>query len=233
MQLSKRLAAVAERVPQNTVIADIGTDHAYVPVYLVQKGICPRAVAGDFNSGPVKSARETVRLYGLEYKIDVRQGDGLEILEPGEVDVVILAGMGGLLVTRILEGGTEVIKQLQCLLLQPNNYAGTVRNWLAENGWGLVDEHLIEENGKFYPVILAEQDRGIFASDIISLEFGPCLLKKGGPVVHKFLEKKKREYENILDGLAKGKSKGVTEKKKEIQQLLQGVKEELNRACKS
>jgi len=228
MQLSRRLAALVQYVPPNTIIADIGTDHAQVPVYLVKNGICFRAVAGDLNSGPVESARETVRLYGLEEKIDIRQGDGLEIVKPGEVDVVIAAGMGGLLMTRILERGREVLKSLQRLVVQPNNNPGLLRSWLVKNGWGIVDEELVQESGKFYPVIVAEQNRGSYAGDSLSLEIGPCLLKKGGPLVQKFLEKKKRDYSKILDTLSKSSNSEAAKKKKEIEKLLAGVKEVLN-----
>lgn len=231
MRLSKRLSTVASCVLPGAIIADIGTDHAYLPVYLVQKNICRRAVASDLNAGPVRSARETVHFYGLEDRVEVRQGDGLQILVPGEVDTVVVAGMGGLLITRILGEGLVVLGQVQRLILQPNNNARQVRRWLLENDWGLVDEHLIEENYKFYPVIVAEPKRGAFARDLLALEFGPRLLEKGGPVMHRYLEKKRREYLKILAGLSNVKEPGLLERKNMIHHLLRGVEEDIKYDC--
>jgi tRNA (adenine22-N1)-methyltransferase len=231
MQLSKRLETIAACIPQNAIIADIGTDHACLPVYLVQKGVCPRAVAGDLNTGPVKSARNMVKSRGLENRIEIRQGDGLEILKPGEVDVVIMAGMGGELMARLLAEGRDKIKSVQRLLLQPNNNAWNVRSWLAENGWGIIDEHLVKERGKFYPVIISEQGRGLFAADSLSLEVGPFLLQKGGPLVKELLEQKSENYAAILEGLSKSKDPSLSRKKKVIKELLQGIKGELERGC--
>jgi len=231
MQLSKRLETIAACIPQNAIIADIGTDHACLPVYLLQKGVCPRAVAGDLNTGPVELACNTVKSRGLENRIEIRQGDGLKILKPGEVDVVIMAGMGGELMARLLEEGKDRIKTVQRLVLQPNNNAGDVRSWLAENGWGIIDEHLVKERGKFYPVIISEQSRGIFATDPLSLEVGPSLLQKGGPLVKEFLALKSEQYNKILEGLSKSMDPSLSKKKKKITEILQGIKGELKHGC--
>lgn len=233
MQLSRRLATLAQHVPRNSVVADIGTDHAYLPVYLVRAGICPRAVASDLNSGPIESARQTVCSYGLEEKIDIRQGDGLEILKPGEVDVVILAGMGGKLIARILEKGPEVLKSVSRLVLQPNNNAGVLRSWLVENNWGIVDEQLIQENRKLYPLIVSVRGRGSFPKDHFSFEIGPCLLQKGGLPLKKLLEQKNKEYLHILEGLSRSSDPKAAEKEKKIRELIKKVREALCNVRKS
>jgi len=233
MQLSGRLATLVECVPPDTIIADIGTDHAYVPVYLVEKGICPKAIAGDLNAGPVESARDTVESYGLETKIEVRQGNGLGILSPGEVDMIIIAGMGGLLIKQMLSEGKDKLQNVNGLLLQPNNHTFEVRSWLMNNGWGIIDERLVLERGKFYPVIICEQNRGILTEDIVPLEIGPCLLQKKGPLVEKLLEQKSREYAKILDGLSRSSDPLTVKKHQRITKLLQGIKEELLRVRKS
>ncbi len=233
MQLSGRLATLVECVRPDTIIADIGTDHAYVPVYLVEKGICPKAIAGDLNAGPVESAMNTVESYGLETKIEVRQGNGLQILSPGEVDMIIIAGMGGLLIEQILSEGKDKLQNVNSLLLQPNNHAFEVRSWLMGSGWGIVDERLVLERGKFYPVIICEQNRGIVTEDPVALEIGPRLLEKGGPLVERFLEKRSRECAGILDGLSRSTNPLKVEKQQRITKLLRGIKEELIRVRKS
>lgn len=233
MSLSRRLFAVARQVPPDCVIADIGTDHALLPAYLVEKGTCPRAIAGDLNPGPVRAARETVQTRGLQDKIEIRRGDGLGILRPGEADVVILAGMGGHLITQILQSSPGVLEKVRRLIVQPNNKAPVLRSWLAGRGWGIVEEDLVEEEGKVYPVIVSEPGRGMTAVDPVSLEVGPCLLKKGGLAVQRLLLRKEKEYAKIMEGLSVGSGTEVERKKEKIQELLAGIKEVLGSGCKS
>lgn len=143
-------------VPRGTRLADIGTDHAYVPIELVQENIIVSAVAGDVKVGPCQAAKEHVEGLKLEQKISVRLGDGLAVLSPGEVDVVVIAGMGGQNIVDILKKGSEVITSVKRLILQPMVAAASVRRWLDKNGWYIIDEMLVQEE-RLYEIIVAER----------------------------------------------------------------------------
>ncbi|WP_051276404.1 tRNA (adenine(22)-N(1))-methyltransferase [Desulfovirgula thermocuniculi] len=199
--LTKRLAAVAAFVPPGAVVADVGTDHALLPVYLVESGICPHAIATELNDGPYRHAFANICRYGLEEKISLRQGDGLAPLCPGEADVVVLAGMGGRSIVRILSSSPEVLAATRRLILQPMTDVGELRSWLADNGWRLVDEDLVEEEGRLYPVIVAEPGREE-VSDPFLLEVGPRLVEKGHPLLPDYLERLKAGYEKVLGALS-------------------------------
>ena len=142
MQLSKRLRAVADLVPGGTVLADVGTDHAYIPIALVEEGKIPRALAMDINQGPLMRAEENIKAHGLEEKIEIRLSDGLEKMKKGEADAVLIAGMGGLLTVRILSGKREILGGAT-LVLQPQSDLPSVRGWLAEEGYAITAEDLV------------------------------------------------------------------------------------------
>ena len=147
MQLSKRLRAVADLVPGGTVPADVGTDHAYIPIALVEEGKIPRALAMDINQGPLTRAEENIKAHGLEEKIETRLSDGLEKMKKGEADTVLIAGMGGLLTVRILSSKREVLGGAT-LVLQPQSDLPSVRGWLTEEGYAITAEDLVLEDGK-------------------------------------------------------------------------------------
>lgn len=155
-KLSKRLTAIANLVPRGDVVADIGSDHALLPVYLVVNGISPRVIAGELNAGPFEAATSQVRAAGLSDRIDVRRGDGLTVLEPGEVDTITIAGMGGALIVDILQQGLDRLTDVRSLILQPNVAEDAVRRWLAEHDYMLLDEQIIMEDGITYPILYAE-----------------------------------------------------------------------------
>ena len=156
MQLSKRLRAVADLVPGGTVPADVGTDHAYIPIALVEEGKIPRALAMDINQGPLTRAEENIKAHGLEEKIETRLSDGLEKMKKGEADTVLIAGMGGLLTVRILSSKREVLGGAT-LVLQPQSDLPSVRGWLAEEGYAITAEDLVLEDGKYYPMMRAQK----------------------------------------------------------------------------
>lgn len=157
MKLGERLAALADFVPQGARIADIGTDHGYLPIELIQKEIADFAVAGDVHKGPYLAAKENIENLGLEQKISVRFGNGLGVLSPGEVDTVVIAGMGGSTIVEILTNEPGVTRALTRLILQPMIGAATVRSWLVTNKWCIVDETLVQDDGRLYEIIVAEQ----------------------------------------------------------------------------
>lgn len=156
IHLSKRLEAVASRIPPGSrLLADIGSDHAFLPLYAVSRGLCRKAVAGDVHDGPLRAARANIRASGLEDRVEARKGDGLAVLGPGEADVIAIAGMGGATMAGILEAGKDKLAGAAKLLLQPNVGAPIVRRWLQDNGWVLQDECVVEEAGLFYEILEA------------------------------------------------------------------------------
>ena len=151
MELSTRLAAIAARVPPGSRLADIGTDHAYLPAYLLLEGTIPCAVASDVNRGPLDRGRETARLAGVEDKIDFRLSDGLNGLREDEADVIVIAGMGGELIARILSEAPWTREKL--LLLQPMTAQPELRQWLNGNGYRIEGETVVLEGEKLYVIL--------------------------------------------------------------------------------
>lgn len=157
IKLSKRLQSIADLVTSGSRIADIGSDHALLPVYLVQSGRCPSAIAGELNKGPWQAAVKGVAEAGLANVIDVRHGDGMSVLNAGDADTVTIAGMGGSLMSMILEAGWQggKLEQVKELVLQPNVGEDLVRRWLVERRFALQNEIIMEEDGRIYEVLHA------------------------------------------------------------------------------
>lgn len=212
IKLSKRLSAIASLVPPGSVLADIGTDHALLPVYLVQQGIIPRAVAGELNAGPFEAARQQVTRRNLEDRISVRRGDGLSILEPGEAETVTIAGMGGGLIVDILSAGLEQLRGVRTLILQPNVAEDAVRRWLIDHDYVLTDELIIEEDGIAYVILYALHAQaaertnaevfkprrlagGFEAAEEDLVRFGPYLLER---MEESFIRRWREEKDKLL-----------------------------------
>jgi tRNA (adenine22-N1)-methyltransferase len=157
VKLSKRLAEIAGRLSGSgfDLLADIGSDHALLPIHAVKHGLCRRAVAADIHDGPLLAAKRNIAGAGLSDRIDIRKGDGLAVLSPGEADAVVIAGMGGSTITGILEAGKDRLAGVRLLLLQPNVGAPLVRRWLHDHGWFLRDECILEEDGLYYDILEA------------------------------------------------------------------------------
>ena len=215
MKLSERLAALVPHLPNGCPLADIGTDHAYLPIYAVREGVAKRAVAGEVIEGPFRSARANVEKYQMEEKIDIRLGNGLSILAPSdEIDCVVISGMGGILISRILEEGKGRLKGVRRLILQPNNGAELVRLWLMEHGWQLMDETMVEEDGYIYEILVAEPARGkpVRYSEK-ELLFGPFLLDRRPPAFEKKWKQELEKWKRILTNLEYGKKTAEVMKK--------------------
>ncbi len=200
MELAKRLAAVAAYVPAGSVTADIGADHAFLPIYLVKTGRCPRVIATELRSGPFQAAKRQVAAHKLGDKIDLRLGDGLQVLKPAEAQVLVLAGMGGNTIREILAAAPEVLRTVQMLVLQPQADPGDLRVWLAANGWKIDDEQLVAEGGRIYVVIAAVQGHEP-VQDHLLLELGPRLVEKKDPLLGKYLQIIAGRYERALAGM--------------------------------
>lgn len=200
MQLDARLAAIAAFVPHGTAVADIGADHAYLAATLVMKGIARRAVVGDLSAGACAAARRTVGTQRLTREIDVRQGDGLSVLAPGEAESIVIAGMGGALIREILAGAPEVLADVQTLVLQPMNSAAKLRRWLYENGWDIVDETLARAGGHLYEIIRAE--RGVRENpDEVFLLIGAKLFEKRDPLLKEHIASKIAKLSRVTAGM--------------------------------
>lgn len=191
-KLSKRLEMVASFVPTGAIVADIGSDHAYLPCYLVHKGIATRAVAGEVVQGPYDSAVRQVRTEGLADKITVRLADGLAAVEEADgVTAVTIAGMGGPLIVSILEKHPQALKTVTRLILQPNIHAKAIREWAVQHGWALQDEVILEEDGKVYEVLVLQ--RGSMDLTEAQTLLGPKLMNTKSAV---FVDKWSREVAN-------------------------------------
>lgn len=231
MDLPKRLAALAAFVPQGSIAADIGTDHAYLPIFLIKQGICSFVIATDLREGPFHSAEQKIREHALEDRIGLRLGDGLQPLKPGEVEVVVLAGMGGNTIRGILDREPQTLAGIKRLVMQPMTDAGDLRVWLAANGWKIVDEELVEDDGRIYVIIAAEPGREVIL-DPVYLEVGPRLLEKKSPLMERHLQSFVVKYERVLEGLALARSSAARKKTTEIERKVARIKE-VAHACSS
>lgn len=224
MELPKRLAALAAFIPHGSIAADIGTDHAYLPVFLVEQGICRLVIATDLREGPYRSAEHKIKEHALEERICLRMGDGLKPLKQGEVEVVVLAGMGGNTIREILSKSPETLAGIKRLVLQPMTDAGDLRTWLAANGWKFADEELVEDEGRLYVIIAAEQGLEV-THDPVYMELGPRLLEKKSPLLGRHLNSFLVKYERVQAGLALASDPAAKKKAMEIEAKLARLRE--------
>lgn len=222
MNIGVRLEAIGHLVPQGCSLADVGTDHAYLPVWLLEKGIITHAVAGDIAEGPCRAARTTVAMYGAKDKVEVRLGSGLKVLKPGEVDCVTIAGMGASTMIDIFEESEAVTKSLKHLVLQPMAGAASLRRWLCEHGWNIVDEDLVEDGIHFYEIISAVQGKAEQQSEVEYM-IGNVLLKKGHPLLAKHFQRQIANLSQLLENMERSQQAMATEKythsKKQLSEL--------------
>ncbi len=200
-RLGPRLAAVAELVLPGLPVADIGTDHGRLPTALVLAGVVPWAVACDRAALPLARARATITRAGAAERVQLRQGEGLAPLAPGEVATAVIAGMGGPTMLTILAADGERTRGLRRILLQPNFGVEGVRRGLAALGLALVDERLVVERGRFYAILVAAPGVGEALDELAGL-VGPHLLARGGPLLTRYLEQELRRCELEAAGLA-------------------------------
>lgn len=196
--LSKRLSTVADFVSQDAVLLDVGSDHAYLPIALLEKNKIERAIAGEVVEGPYQSAVKNVASSGLSDRIAVRLADGLAALKPSDrVTVITICGMGGRLIADILDAGKDKLKDVQRLVLQANNREDDLRSWLQANGFSIIEETIMTENNKHYEIIVAEH--GEMTLSRRELRFGPKLL---GHQTDSFHQKWERELAKLDHALA-------------------------------
>ena len=195
MKLSNRLEMVISFVKSGESAADIGTDHGHVPVELVRRGIVKRACAMDVRKGPLSKAEENVAAAGLKDKIETRLSDGVNKLKAGEAETVIIAGMGGELVIHIMEDGRHVWDTVDQWVLSPHSEIHKVREWLAGNGFTIVKEDMVFEEGKFYTVIDVRKGEYLGGETDKDFRYSPYLRNQKHPVLIAYL---KDEEEKLL-----------------------------------
>lgn len=232
--LSLRLQKAAEYVPQDARLADIGSDHAYLPVALMLQDKISYGIAGEVVVGPYKSAQKQVAKNGLEEKIDVRLADGLEAVElSDEISAITICGMGGVLIRDILQRGKAKnrLSGQERLILQPNVGERQLRLWLIQEGYTIIAESIVEENHKIYELIVAEKLETQPEYTAEEIFFGPFLLQEKNPI---FIEKwthKSAKSKRILASLRQS-DQDVAAKINEVQQEIEWIEEVLADAGK-
>lgn len=220
--ISKRLELVASFVPQGAVLLDVGSDHAYLPIELVERGQIKSAIAGEVVEGPYQSAVKNVESHNLKERIQVRLANGLAAFEEvDQVSVITIAGMGGRLIATILEEGLDKLASVERLILQPNNREDDLRIWLQEHGFQIVAESILEEASKFYEILVVEAGQmKLSARDV---RFGPFLSKEVSPV---FVQKWQKEATKLEFALSQIPEKNL-EERQALAYKIQAIKEVL------
>jgi len=213
--LSERMLRTAAMVSHGNRTADIGCDHAYTSIYLVAQGIAPQVVAMDVNAGPLARAKENVKKFGMEDRITLRLSDGLAALSPGEVDTILIAGMGGPLMERILSTFPETVAATKELVLQPQSEIASFRRFLQGNGFRIVEEDMLSEEGKYYTILRAEHGTEEAWTEEEYL-YGKYLKQEAFPVLRKFLEEEQRMAKEVLTNLEQAGTEKAERRKEEM-----------------
>ena len=227
MQLSQRLSSVASMVTAGNCLADVGTDHGYVPIYLYERNIIPHAIAMDVNKGPLERATLHIAESGMKEAIETRLSDGLAALNPGEADSVVIAGMGGPLIIRILSAYPETTESLKELILQPQSEIPEVRIWLYENGYEIVEEHMVFEDGKYYPMFKAVKNPQAEKLSDLEYKFGKLSVLGEKDVLKAYLVREVSNKQNILNKLMEENSEKSKGRAEEMKALLAELEEML------
>lgn len=241
------MEAIAAMVTPGNVLCDVGTDHGYIPIRLVQAGVVPRAIAMDLREGPLARAKEHIEQEALSEHVETRLSDGVAALMPGEAESIVIAGMGGELEMHILTAGETVCKAAKELILQPQSELGEVRAFLREHGYVILAEDMVFEDGKYYPMMRvgiwdrtaeekAKAEAETEVEDPVAKEqkladlYGPFLLSQKHPVLQQYLVWQESHLSEILAGLKKQPdSEKIAARIAEVEQKLAYNKAAANR----
>ena len=226
MEISRRLQTIAGMVTKGNTACDVGTDHGYLAIYLVEQGICETVIAMDVAKGPLSKAKENIALYHYEDRIKTRLSDGLEKLEKGEAKTVIMAGMGGILITGLIEKGKEILKDVDELILSPHTDVELVRRYLLENEYSIQDETMLTEDGKYYIVMKAVHGAQSYEKSC-EYRYGSKLLIGKNPVLKEYMEKELSKLKALYGNLEDISTENAKKRKLELEEEIQCIKEGL------
>lgn len=234
VKLEGRLLAIAKLVENGSKVADIGTDHGYIPAYLCENKISDFIIAADVNKGPLEKARKEIAKRKMQDNVVLRLGSGLEVLEKGEVDEVIIAGMGGVLIAKLLQDAIEVARDLKKLILQPMQASSDLRKYLYENGFEIESEKLVREDFRVYEIIVAKYTgNNKKIEDEIELEISYELFESKDELLEDFLKIKLEKYESVLAKLKNLDNEQVNNKRNltidKINKIQELIKNEIER----
>jgi tRNA (adenine22-N1)-methyltransferase len=215
VQLSKRLYAIAECVPKESKVVDVGTDHAHIPIYLMRNSRAASCIATDINRGPLEKARLNMKTYGV-HTIDLRLANGLKGIKEDEADVIIIAGMGGYLIIDILENSPQIVKEVKKLILQPQQDIPLVRKFLHTIGFKIEDEKFIEEDGKYYTIIVAALGNEAYEKDY-EYEYGKILIHKKTETFKEYILRKQDKLTEIYQNISQIDTEYTSQRKKELE----------------
>jgi len=227
MKLSSRLQCIANMVEKCETVADIGTDHAHLPIYLIKNSISKKVIASDLRNGPARKAQKNIKESGVEDAIEVRVGNGLEVIKPMEAETIIIAGMGEKLITRILENGQNTAKACRNLILQSMTHHFELRAWLKENKYDIIDEDLCEEEGRIHLVL--KVNNKVKNQDGINIYFGTILFEKNHPLLNAYIHKHIKEHEDVRNELSRVNSSKAHQKLKEFKERMELFHKFLNK----
>jgi tRNA (adenine22-N1)-methyltransferase len=219
MRLSDRLHAIVNLVPKNSIVADIGTDHGYIPLYLIENEISKMVIASDISEGSLKKTISYINKLNLSNKIIPRLGDGLDIIKPFEVDTVIIAGMGGLLIKDILSKDINLTDSITNFVLQPMVAAKELREYLYQNNFVIIDEDLVKEDDKYYEIIFAKKGKALVEKEIY-YEISKKLIEKKHPLLKSFIEFKLLRERAILSNLMEVETERSRERYEELKKRI-------------
>ncbi|WP_253293826.1 class I SAM-dependent methyltransferase [Falcatimonas sp. MSJ-15] len=226
IQLSKRLQAVADYVSKGTTVADIGTDHGYIPIYLTVNNICKKAYAMDVRKGPLEHAKANIERMGLSDRIEARLSDGLSKLQSGEADTVVISGMGGHLTTEILEAGKDALESVEELVLCPHADVDVVRHYLHDNNYMIEKETMLIDEGKFYNIIKAHRGSEVYDREVY-YQYGKKLLEQQDSVLKEFLDIERDKYLRVRDILKNNDNEAGQKRLIQVEEIIKYMDEGL------
>ena len=221
IRLKPRLQTVADMVRDGSRVADIGTDHAYLPTALILSGKIPSAVAADLRKGPLENALETVRNNSVEDRIQLRISDGLKCVSPDDADDIVIAGMGGILISEILSAAEWIKDKKYKLILQPQSHDEDVRRYLFENGFSITEEEVCFEDNKVYICIGAVYTGTVSTHSEAEIMFG-SILNRSDEAAVAFKNKKFKRIQARLSAI--NTHGGDKSEKKQLESILNEVK---------
>lgn len=219
MKRSDRLECILTAASHGDTAADIGTDHGFIPVELIRRGQYSRAIACDLRPEPLARAREHIEEAGLSGCIDTRQADGLAAVQPGEADTILITGMGGPLMEKILEAGSDTAHSARKLVLSPQSAIPHFRQFLLQNGYLIQEERMVFDEGKYYVVLTGEPGEAEEWSPL-ELRYGKCLLRAADPVLAAQLQREREELTRITEQLDGENSPRSEERRQQVRREL-------------